>query len=242
MMIRILEKVKDTLISTTSEADKSSDLYLSEFEPQIAANHDGSSSPKRPFAISDYASESDSNERQHKRGKFFSSEKSPSASTLSFPTSKDGTHSSSMSSCSSDNEGLPDCSDLSDFSETAQTNTAEQNLSSIKEDYELGGMFGEIIGLLEDAKALNESFEGKDYSKEEYMASVNDFVSELKEQSSFLLNSCREAIEKEAEKVLSPATETVETQPRIISNDPAERKGIQLTEQEKNFLIYKVPH
>ena len=35
---------------------------------------------------------------------------------------------------------------------------------------------------------------------------------------------------------------TVETQPRIISNDPAERKGIQLTEQEKNFLIYKVPH
>ena len=80
-------------------------------------------------------------------------------------------------------------------------------------------MFGEIIGLLEDAKALNESFEGKDYCKEEYMASMNEFVSELKEKA--------------------PATETVETQPRMISNDPAERKGIKLTQQAKNFLIYK---
>ena len=115
-------------------------------------------------------------------------------------------------------------------------------MSCIKEDYELVGMLGEIIGLVEDAKALNESFEGKDYCKEQYMTSMNDLVSELKEKSSLLLNSCQEAIEKEAEKVLSPATETVTTQPRIIRNDPAERKGIQLTEQEKNFLLYKGPH
>ena len=74
------------------------------------------------------------------------------------------------------------------------------------------------------------------------MASMNDFVSELKEKSSLLLNSCQEAIEKEAEKVLSLATEIVTTQPRIISNDPAERKGIQLFEEGKNFLLYKWPH
>ena len=143
-----VEKGKDTQASTTSEAnaDKSSNFYLSVSEPQLTANYPGSSSPKRQFAElgSDYASESYSNERQHKQGKFFSDEKSPSTATPSFPTSKDRTHSSS---CSSDSESLPDCSDLSDFCETVHTNTAEQNLSCIKEDYELVGMLGEIIGL-----------------------------------------------------------------------------------------------
>lgn len=89
-------------------------------------------------------------------------------------TSVDGTCSRSSGSDSLQSFG--------DFSKAAQTNAGQQNLSSMKEDHELVGMLGEIVGLLEDAKALSESFGRKEYCKVGFMVYVNDFVTELKEK------------------------------------------------------------
>ena len=104
-------------------------------------------------------------------------------------------------------------------------------------------MVGEIIELLEEGKALYESFEGESYFKVIFMSSVEDFASELKDKSHFLLSSTEKAIGNQAEKVnLTPSitagTESC-VESCVISNDPAERKGIQLNEQQKHFLISK---
>ena len=53
----------------------------------------------------------------------------------------------------------------------------------------------------------------------------------------------QKALENMAEKMASQsADENVQTESCVISNDPAERRGIQLSEQEKKFLIPKGPH
>ena len=75
------------------------------------------------------------------------------------------------------------------------------------------------------------------------MSSVEDFASELKDTSHFLFSSTKVATENEAERMSSKsAAETVQTESCVMSNNPAERKGIQLSEQQKDFLISKGPY
>ena len=103
-------------------------------------------------------------------------------------------------------------------------------------------MIGEIIELLEEGKILHEYFEGEDYSEEMFMSSVETLASQLKDKSPSLLSSAK-AMESESEKTLSkPAAETVQIKSCVMSNDPGGRKGIQLSEQEKNYLITKGPY
>ena len=100
-------------------------------------------------------------------------------------------------------------------------------------------MVGEIIELLEEGKALYESFEGEGYCQVIFMSSVEYFSSELKDKSHFLLSSTEKAIGNQAEKVNLTPSITAGTESCVISNHPAERKGIQLNEQQKHFLISK---
>ena len=71
------------------------------------------------------------------------------------------------------------------------------------------------------------------------MSSVEDFASKLKDKSHFLLSSTEKAIGNQAEKVNLTPSITAGTESCVISNEPAERKGIQLNEQQKHFLISK---
>ena len=103
-------------------------------------------------------------------------------------------------------------------------------------------MVGEIIELLEEGKALYDSFEFEGYCEDIFISSVEDFASELKEKSHFLFSSTEKAIGNQAEKVNLKPSITAGTESCVISNDTSERRGIQLNEQQKHFLISKGPY
>ena len=63
-----------------------------------------------------------------------------------------------------------------------------------KADYELAGMIGEIIELLEEGKTLRESFEDENYYEELFMSSAKDFASQLKKKCNFLFTSIKDAL------------------------------------------------
>ena len=75
-----------------------------------------------------------------------------------------------------------------------QTNKETQNLFSVKADYELAEMIGEIIELLEEGKTLRESFEDENYYEELFMSSAKDFASQLKKKCNFLFTSIKDAL------------------------------------------------
>ena len=90
-------------------------------------------------------------------------------------------------------------------------------------------MVGEIIELLKEGKGIHKSFEGEGYPQDVFVSSVENFVSESNKKSHFLYNSAKEFIDNQPEKVnfsLSSDSDSC-----IISNDPAERREIQLNEQ-----------
>ena len=124
-----------------------------------------------------------------------------------------------------------------------QTDKETQNLFSVKADYELAGMIGEIIKLLEEGKTLRESFEDENYCEELFVSSAKDFASELKKKCNFLFTSTKDALEDKAEKMSSTSNaQTVQTESCVISNDLAKRIGVQLSDQQKQYLISKGPH
>ena len=103
-------------------------------------------------------------------------------------------------------------------------------------------MVGEINELSEEGKALYDSFEVEGYCEDIFIKSVEDFASELKEKSHFLFSSTEKAIANHAEKVKHKPSITAGTESCVISNDPSERRGIQLNEQHKYFLISMGPY
>ncbi|CAB4017495.1 Hypothetical predicted protein [Paramuricea clavata] len=205
----------------------------------------GSSSIKRRSNDSDdeYMSQTYSDNSQEKRKKIDDFEDEDIMETSPANPAKEETFDKVSDSESSSNQ--------ENFNETIrtdkiapQTNNESQNpfSLSIKTDYELSGMIGEIIELLEEGKTLRESFEDENYCEEFFMSSAKDFASELK-KCCFLFTSIKNAMEHKVEKMPSVSdTQTVHTESCVISNDPAERIGVQLSEQQKQYLISKGPH
>ena len=112
--------------------------------------------------------------------------------------------------------------------------------SATKPVYELTGMIGEIMELLKEGKTIHQSFNGTGYLQDVFVSSVDDFASELNKKSHFLYDSAKEFIGNQPEK--GNLSLFSDTDSGISSNDAAERREIQLNEQQKHFLISKGPY
>ena len=101
-------------------------------------------------------------------------------------------------------------------------------------------MVGEIIELLKEGKAIHKSFNGVGYLQDVLVSLVDDLASKLNEKSHFLYDFAKEFIGNQSERVnLSLFSDTYSC---ISSNDAAERREIQLNEQQKHFLISEGPY
>ena len=99
-------------------------------------------------------------------------------------------------------------------------------------------MLGETICLLQEAGKLKGNF-NDDIQSDILLSNVKDLATKLNEHSSELLDSCNVAIAESEQK--KPPCSSSHDQNALICRDPADRRRLVLTENQKIFLADKGP-
>ena len=103
-------------------------------------------------------------------------------------------------------------------------------------------MLGTLLDVIKEGKSLHSSYGEEGYCEEVFLSTVQKFVNEVKESSNNIGELANEALASHEEAMQQNFHNTDRAESVNLERDPGIRKGMKLTENEKQYLICQGPY
>ena len=103
-------------------------------------------------------------------------------------------------------------------------------------------MLGTLLDVIKEGKSLHSSYGEEGYCEEVFLSTVQKFVNEVKESSNNIGELANEALASHEEAMQQNFHNTDSAESVNLERDPGIRKGMKLTENEKQYLICQGPY